>query len=152
MSEVEYMTTKQFIESVEALGLRAKCGYNYGISSIDVYEEDRMIAYVDTDNEYVMTVRKGDAGGNRYSPLFKIMCTYASTPVGEREPKTYKLKILGADPQLSLYLIYINEHETTVTTNKKAAKAYSKSGVYNAKELAEKQGFALRAEVVDADD
>lgn len=40
--------------------------------------------------------------------------------------------------------------ETTVTTNKKAAKAYDTSGVYDAKELAEKQGFALRAEVINA--
>ena len=39
-----------------------------------------------------------------------------------------------------------------MTTNKKAAKAYSESGVYNAKELAEKQGFALRAEVINVDD
>lgn len=41
---------------------------------------------------------------------------------------------------------------TTVTTNKKAAKAYDASGVYSAKESAEKQGFALRAETADADD
>ena len=65
----------------------------------------------------------------------------------ERED-VYKLKILDTD----LYLIHINEHETTVTTNKEAAKAYSESGVYNAKGLAEKQGFALRAEVINVDD
>lgn len=65
----------------------------------------------------------------------------------ERE-SVYKLKILDTD----LYLIYINEHETTVTTNKKAAKAYDGAGVYDAKVLAEKQGFALRAEVINVAD
>lgn len=65
----------------------------------------------------------------------------------ERED-VYKLKILDTD----LYLIHINERETTVTTNKKAAKAYDGAGVYDAKVLAEKQGFALRAEVINATD
>ncbi len=65
----------------------------------------------------------------------------------ERED-VYKLKILDTD----LYLIHINEHETTVTTNKKAAKAYDGAGVYDAKVLAEKQGFALRAEVINVAD
>lgn len=65
----------------------------------------------------------------------------------ERED-VYKLKILDTD----LYLIHINEHETTVTTNKKAAKAYDGAGVYDAKVLAEKQGFILRAEVINVAD
>ena len=51
---------------------------------------------------------------------------------------------------MGLYLIHINEYEVTVTTNKKAAKAYDSAGIYDAKVLAEKQGFALKAEVVDA--
>lgn len=100
----------------------------------------------------MMNVRNVTAGYD-HDLFFKTICAYASTPpVNKREPKTYKLKILGIDPQLSLYLIYINEHKTTVTTNKKAANVYSKSGVYNAKELAEKQGFALKAEVINVDD
>ena len=99
----------------------------------------------------MMNVRNVTAGYD-HNLFFKVICAYASTPVNKREPKTYKLKILGTDPQLSLYLIYINEHETTVTTNKKAAKAYGEGGVYNAKELAEKQGFALKAEVINATD
>nr|DAM36380.1 MAG TPA: hypothetical protein [Caudoviricetes sp.] len=67
-----------------------------------------------------MSVRR-IAEGYDHNLLFKTICAYANTPVCERDPKTYKLKILGADPQLSLYLIHINEYETTVTTNKKAA-------------------------------
>lgn len=145
MSKV--MTTKKFIESVEALGFMAEYGSNYSTSSIDVYEGGHMIAYVETDNEYAMTVKRGSEGRD-HSLLFKVMCEYASTPVGERDPKTYKLKILDTD----LYLIHINEHETTVTTNKKAAKAYDDAGVHDAKVLAEKQGFALRAEVINVAD
>lgn len=95
----------------------------------------------------MMNVRNVTVGYD-HNLLFKVMCAYASTPVSKREPKTYKLKILGTD----LYLIHINNYETTVTTNKKAAKTYDARGVYNAKESAKKQGFALRAEVIDADD
>ena len=150
--KLKHMTTEQFIESVEALGLRTERNETYGISFIDIKDKfGEIIAYVDTGVQGKMNVRNATAGYD-HNLLFKVMCAYASTPVNKREPKTYKLKILGADPQLSLYLIHINEHETTVTTNKKAAKAYSESGVYNAKELAEKQGFALRAEVIDVDD
>lgn len=94
-----------------------------------------------------MNVRKITAGYD-HNRMFRVMYAYASTPVSKREPKTYKLKILDT----SLYLIHINERETTVTTNKKAAKAYDDAGVYDAKVLAEKQGFALRAEVINVDD
>ena len=150
--QFNYMTTKQFIESVEAMGLKTEENSPYGVTYIDVKDESgEIIAYVDADTKGKMSVRR-TAEGYDHNLLFKILCAYASTPVNKREPKIYKLKILGVDPQLSLYLIHINEHETTVTTNKKAAKAYSESGVYNAKELAEKQGFALRAESIDADD
>lgn len=150
--KLEHMTTRQFIESIEALGLRPKQNENYGKKYIDIKDKfGEIIAYVVVDVQGMMNVRNVTAGYD-HNLLFKVMCAYASTPVSEREPKTYKLKILGADPQLSLYLIHINEHETTVTTNKKAAKAYDARGVYNAKESAEKQGFALRAEVLDADD
>lgn len=149
---LKHITTDQFIESVEALGLRPERNETYGTKYIDIKDKfGEIIAYVAVDTQGMMNVRKVTAGYD-HNLLFKVMCAYASTPVNKREPKTYRLKILGADPQLSLYLIYINEHETTVTTNKKAAKAYSESGVYNVKELAEKQGFALRSEVIDADD
>lgn len=150
--KLKHITTDQFIELVEALGLRPERDETYGTKYIDIKDKfGEIIAYVVVDAQGMMNVRKVTAGYD-HNLLFKVMCAYASTPVNRREPKTYRLKILGADPQLSLYLIYINEHETTVTTNKKAARAYSESGVYNAKELAEKQGFALRSEVIDADD
>ena len=146
------MTTKQFIESIEALGLRPEQNETHGTKYIDIKDKfGEIIAYVVMDAQGRMNIRNVTAGYD-HDLFFKTICAYASTPVNKREPKTYKLKILGIDQQLSLYLIHINEHETTVTTNKKAAKAYSESGVYNAKELAEKQGFALRAEVINVDD
>lgn len=150
--KLKHMTTKQFIESIEALGLRLEQNETYGTKYIDIKDKfGEIIAYVVMDAQGMMNVRNVTVGYD-HNLFFNAICSYASTPVNKREPKTYKLKILGTDPQLSLYLIYINEHETTVTTNKKAAKAYSESGVYNAKELAEKQGFTLRAEVINATD
>lgn len=149
---LKHMTTKQFIESIEALGLSPEWSESYGTKYIDIKDKfGEIIAYVVVDVQGMMNVRNVTAGYD-HDLFFKVICAYASTPVNKREPKTYKLKILGADPQLSLYLIHINEHETTVTTNKKAARAYSESGVYNAKELAEKQGFALKAEAINVDD
>nr|DAY30914.1 MAG TPA: hypothetical protein [Caudoviricetes sp.] len=150
--KLKHMTTDQFMESVEALGLRPEQNENYGKKYIDIKDKfGEIIAYVVVDVQGMMNVRNVTAGYD-HDLFFKTICAYASTPVNKREPKTYKLKILGADPQLSLYLIHINEYETTVTTNKKAAKAYSESGVYDAKELAEKQGFTLKAEVINVDD
>ena len=150
--KLKHITTDQFMESVEALCLRPEQNENYGKKYIDIKDKfGEIIAYVVVDVQGMMNVRNVTVGYD-HNLLFKVMCAYASTPVSKREPKTYKLKILGVDPQLNLYLIHINEHETTVTTNKKAAKAYSESGVYNAKELAEKQGFALKAEVINVDD
>lgn len=148
--KLKHMTTKQFIESVEALGLRPEQNENYGKKYIDIKDKfGEVIAYVVVDVQGMMNIRNVTAGYD-HNLFFNVICAYASTPVNKREPKTYKLKILDTDPQLSLYLVYINEHETTVTTNKKAAKAYSESDVYSANGLAEKQGFALRAEVISA--
>lgn len=79
-------------------------------------------------------------------PLANAILNYIKTPVDKRGHGVYKLKVENTD----MYLIHINEYETTVTTNEKAAKAYDNTGVYDAKVLAEKQGFALRAEAIDA--
>lgn len=145
---LKHMTTKQFIESVEAMGLKTEENSPYGVTYIDVKDESgEIIAYVDADVKGKMSVRR-IAEGYDHNLLFKIVCAYADTPVCERDPKTYKLKILGT----GLYLIHINEHEMAVTSNKKAAKAYDDSGVYDAKVLADKQGCALRAEVINVDD
>lgn len=150
--KLKHMTTKQFTESIEALGLMPEQNETYGTKYIDIKDKfGEIIAYVVMDVQGRMNIRNFTAGYD-HDLFFKTICAYASTPVNKREPKTYKLKILGTYPQLSLYLIHINEHETTVTTNKKAAKAYGESGVYNAKELSEKQGFALKAEVINVDD
>lgn len=142
---LKYMTTEQFIESVEALGFEVRTNKTYDVNFVDIQDKDgETTAYVDASVQYKMSVRKVTEGYD-YNTLFQIMCAYASTPVSEREPKMYKLKILDTN----LYLIHINEYETTVTTNRKAAKAYDSASVCDAKVLAEKQGFALRAEVID---
>lgn len=145
---LKYMTTDQFMESVEALGLRPEQNETYGTKYIDIKDKfGETIAYVVVDTQGMMNVRNVTAGYD-HNLLFKVMCAYASTPVSEREPNMYKLKILDTN----LYLIYINKHKATVTTNKEAAKAYDDVETYEAKVLAEKQGFALRAETANVDD
>lgn len=143
---LKHMTTEKFIESIEALGLRPEQNEKYNTKYIDIKDRfGEIIAYVDVDVQGRMNVRNATAGYD-HKLLFKTMCAYASTPVSKRSPKRYKLKILDTN----LYIVHINKRETTVTTNEEAAKAYGNAGVYDAKELAEKQGFALRAEVIDA--
>ena len=145
---LKYMTTNEFVASVKALGLRTRANKTYGVNFIDVQDKDGdTIAYVDVDIQGKMNVRKITEGYD-HNTLFQVMCAYASTPVSERESNMYKLKILDTN----LYLIYINKHKATVTTNKKEAKAYDDVETYEAKVLAEKQGFALRAEMANADD
>lgn len=145
---LKHMTTKQFIESIEALGLRPEQNENYGKKYIDIKDKfGEVIAYVDVDIQGKMNVRKITEGYD-YNTLFQVMCAYASTPVSEREPNMYKLKILDTN----LYLIYINKRKATVTTNKEEAKVYDDVETYEAKVLADKQGFALRAETANADD
>lgn len=142
---LKYMTTKEFEESVEALGFEIEHKTGYKENFIDACENGDTIAYVERGRQCMMTVKR--TAEHNHNLLFKVLYAYASTPVSEREPKTYKLKVLDTN----MYLIHINEHETTVTTNKKAAKAYDDAGVYDAKVLAEKQGLALRAEAISVD-
>lgn len=146
--KLKRMTTKQFIESVEELGLSAIQNETYGTRYIDIKDKwGEIIAYVDVGTQGKMNIRKVTEGYD-HTLLFKVMCSYASTPIDKRKSNTYKLKILDTN----LYLVYINEYETTATTNSKAAKVYDSTGTYNAKVFAEKQGFTLRAEVINVDD
>lgn len=145
---LKYMTTNEFVASVKALGLRTRANKTYGVNFIDIQDANGdTIAYVDVDIQGKMNVRKITEGYD-HNTLFQVMCAYASTPVSEREPNMYKLKILDTN----LYLIYINKRKATVTTNKKEAKVYDDVETYEAKVLADKQGFALRAETANADD
>lgn len=145
---LKYMTTNEFVASVKALGLRTRANKNYGANFIDIQDANGdTIAYVEVDIQGKMGVRRITEGYD-HNTLFQVMCAYASTPVSERESNMYKLKILDTN----LYLIYINKHKATVTTNKEAAKAYDDVETYEAKVLADKQGLALRAEVINVDD
>lgn len=145
---LKHITTKQFIESIEALGLRSEQSESYGTKYINIKDKfGEIIACVVVDVQGRMNVRNVTVGYD-HNLFFKVICAYASTPVSEREPNMYKLKILDTN----LYLIYINKHKATVTTNKEAAKAYDDVETYEAKALADKQGFALRAETANVDD
>ena len=141
----DYITTSELIEFLTREGYRAiETTDSYG-DCIEVHEGTVPVGSVRTDALYTLKVSACLPEDYR-KRLLGILYDYAKTPIDAREPRVYKLKILDT----SLYLIHINEHETTVTTNKKAAKAYDDAGVYDAKVLAEKQGFALRAEVINA--
>lgn len=145
---LKYMTTNEFVASVKAPGLRTRANKTYGVNFIDIQDANGdTTAHVDVDIQGKMSARRITEGYNHNTP-FQAMCSYASTPVSEREPDMYKLKILDTN----LYLIYINKREATVTTNKKEAKVYDDVETYEAKVLADKQGFALRAEVANVDD
>ena len=145
---LKYMTTNEFVASVKALGLRTRANKTYGVNFIDIQDANGdTIAYVGVDIQGKMNVRRITEGYD-HNTLFQVMCAYASTPVSERESNMYKLKILDTN----LYLIYINKSKATVTTNKKEAKVYDDVETYEAKALADKQGFALRAEMADVDD
>ncbi len=140
----DYITTNELVEFLTREGYRAiETTDSYG-DCIEVHEGTVPVGSVRTDALYTLKVSACLPEDYR-ERLLGILYAYAKTPIDAREPRAYKLKILDT----SLYLIHINEHETTVTTNKKAAKAYDDAGVYDAKVLAEKQGFALRAEVIN---
>lgn len=141
-NSLSHMTTKEFVNKVKSMGLKLvildtqmfieSAGVQCG--GIHIYKQYSF--WVDTDSikEELVT------------PFVNALACYAHTPISEREPNTYKLNILDTN----LYLIHINKYETTITTNKKAAKAYDDAGIYDAKVFAEKQGFTLRAEAINA--
>lgn len=145
---LKHMTTKQFIESIEALGLRPEQNENYSKKYIDIKDKfGEVIAYVVVDVQGMMNIRSVTAGYD-HNLFFKVICAYASTPVSKRTTKECRLKVYDTD----LYLNYISDHDMTVTKNKKAAKAYNDADVYSAKVAADKQGVALVVEMVDVDD
>ncbi len=141
----QYITTKYLTETLTNTGYKVKEGTDSYGKCIDIFDGLVHVGVVRADKMYCFKISACLKDEYR-ERLFNILYDYAKTPIDAREPRTYKLKILDTN----LYLIHINEHETTITTNKKAAKAYDDAGVYDAKVLAEKQGFALRAEVINA--
>lgn len=90
---LKHMTTDQFMESVEALGLRPEQNENYGKKYIDIKDKfGEIIAYIVVDVQGMMNVRNVTAGYD-HDLFFKAICVYASTPVVKREPRLYKLKV-----------------------------------------------------------
>ena len=137
-----YTTTEDLKKTATEVGLKV-VDKNFKVSFFD--NGDHLATVSKTDPcSFLIIAEWADA--KTATPLTNAILNYIKTPVDKREHGVYKLKVESTD----MYLVHINEYETTVTTNKKAAKAYDGAGVYDAKVLAEKQGLALRAEVVDA--
>lgn len=87
----KYMTTEQFIESVEALAFEAIDNKVHDARYIDVRVDDLVVARVGVDSQYRIETRS-DAEERDLGILFELLCGYASTPVTERESRLYKLK------------------------------------------------------------
>ena len=137
-----YTTTEDLKKTATEVGLKV-VDKNFKVS---FFENGDHLATVSKTDPCSFWIIAEWADAKTAIPLTNAILNYIKTPVDKREHGVYKLKVESTD----MYLVHINEYETTVTTNKKAAKAYDGAGVYDAKVLAEKQGFALRSEVVDA--
>lgn len=137
-----YTTTEDLKKTATEVGLKV-VDKNFKVSFFE--NGDHLATVSKTDPCSFWTIAEW-ADAKTAIPLTNAILNYIKTPVDKREHGVYKLKVESTD----MYLVHINEYETTVTTNKKAAKAYDGAGVYDAKVLAEKQGFALRSEAVDA--
>lgn len=137
-----YTTTEDLKKTATEVGLKV-VDKNFKVS---FFENGDHLATVSKTDPCSFWIIAEWANARTAIPLTNAILNYIKTPVDKREHGVYKLKVDSTD----MYLVHINEYETTVTTNKKAAKAYDGAGVYDAKVLAEKQGFALRSETVDA--
>ena len=138
----EYMTTKEFLKTIEGIGLKA----DVRAETIDIFLDGHQCATVNRHKLLSFEVKTEELGSWAATRLANTVLCYANTPVSNRTPKACKLKVYDT----GLYLNSISEHEMTVTMNKKAAKTYNDTEVYDAKVLADKQGTALAVEMVDA--
>ena len=139
---LNHMTTKEFLKAIKGIGLKA----DIRAETIDIYLDGHQCATVDRHKLLSFEVNTEGLGSWATTRLINTILCYANTPVSGRAPKACKLKVYDT----GLYLNSISEHEMTVTMNKKAAKTYNDTEVYDAKVLADKQGTALVVEMEDA--
>lgn len=139
---LNHMTTKEFLKAIKGIGLRA----DIRAATIDIYLDKHKCATVDIHRLLSFEVNTEGMGSWTTPRLINTILCYTNTPISERAPKECKLKVYDT----GLYLNSISEHEMTVTMNKKAAKIYNDTEVYDAKVLADKQGTALVVEMADA--
>lgn len=139
---LNHMTTKEFLEAIKGIGLKA----DIRAEAIDIFLDGHQCATVDIHKLLSFKINTEELGSWTTTRLTNTILCYTNTPVSERAPKACKLKVYDT----GLYLNSISEHEMTVTMNKKAAKTYNDTEVYDAKVLADKQGTALVVEMVDA--
>lgn len=138
----DYITTPELINELTAAGLKV-VDKNFKVS---FFENGDHLATVSKTDPCSFWIIAEWTDAKTAVPLTNAILKYIKTPVNKREHGVYRLKVENT----GMYLIHINEYEVTVTTNEKAAKVYDNTGVYDAKILAEKQGFALKKEVVGA--
>jgi hypothetical protein len=136
------MTTKEFLKAIKGIGLKT----DIRAETIDIYLDEHQCATVYRHKLLSFEVNTEELGSWTTTRLINAILCYTNTPVSERAPKACKLKVYDT----GLYLNSISEHEMTVTMNKKAAKTYNDTEVYDAKVLADKQGTALIVEMADA--
>lgn len=141
---LNYMTTKEFLKVVEGIGLKVEIR----AATLDIYLDGHQCATINKHKLLSFEVNTEELGNGQTTLLVNAILCYVNTPVNKRTAKECKLKVHDT----GLYLNYISEHEMTVTTNKKAAKAYNEADVYSAKVAADKQGVALVVEVINVDD
>ena len=139
---LNHMTTKEFLKAIKGIGLKA----DTRAATIDIYLDKHQCATIDRHKLLSFEVNTESMGSWTTTRLINAIMCYTNTPIGERAPKACKLKVYDT----GLYLNSISEHEITVTMNKKAAKTYNDTEVYDAKVLADKQGTALVVEMADA--
>lgn len=139
---LNHMTTKEFLKAIKGIGLKA----DTKAATIDIYLDRHKCATVDRHRLFSFEVNTENMGSWTTTRLTNTILCYTSTPISERAPKACKLRVYDT----GLYLNSIREHEMTVTMNKKAAKTYDDTEVYDAKVLADKQGTALVVEMADA--
>lgn len=139
---LNHMTTKEFLKAIKGIGLKA----DMRAETIDIYLDGHQCATVDRHKLLSFEVNTEKMGSWITTRLINTILCYTGTPINERTPKACKLKVYDT----GFYLNSISEHEMTVTMDKKAAKTYNDTEVYDAKVLADKQGTALVVEMADA--
>src|SRR5690606_22345763 len=106
------MKTKTLIELLRGRNYRVQASE---ISVIKIWLDNEIIAYVDTNRRFVMSVYRKDIS----AVVFDILVDYASTPVEERkEPKRWRLKVNLPAVSESYYNdeVYLNQNRKSGKT------------------------------------
>lgn len=106
------MKTKTLIELLRGRNYRVQASE---ISVIKIWLDNELVAYVDPNRRFVMSVYRKDIS----AVVFDILVDYASTPVEERkEPKRWRLKVNLPAVSESYYNdeVYLNQNRKSGKT------------------------------------